>query len=120
MIVGPANCGKTFLLDPMNVIYDTFTNPANSSYAWLGAETEEIIFLNDFRYTIEIMAWKDMLLLLEGQTFHLAAPKTKYAQDILFDKDTPIFATGKEPIKYLGKYNISIAKIYNTSRPEIK
>ena len=25
MIVGPTNCGKTFLLDPLNVIYDTFT-----------------------------------------------------------------------------------------------
>ena len=53
MIVGPANCGKTFLLDPLNIIYDTFTNPANSSYAWLGAETKEVIFLNDFRYTNE-------------------------------------------------------------------
>eukprot|EP00794_Sanderia_malayensis_P021425 gene21425-biopygen73 len=105
MITGPANCGKTFLLDPLNKLFETFTNPANSTYAWLGAETKEIIFLNDFRYSNEIMAWKDMLLLLEGQTLHLAAPKTTYAKDILFDKDTPIFATGKEAIKFKGKYN---------------
>eukprot|EP00794_Sanderia_malayensis_P002797 gene2797-biopygen2305 len=39
------------------------------------------------------------------QTLHLAAPKTTYAKDILFDKDTPIFATGKEAIKFKGKYN---------------
>ena len=109
MLVGPANCGKTFILDPLNLIFDTFTNPANASYAWLGAETKEVIFLNDFRYSNEIMAWKDMLLLLEGQTLHLAAPKTSYAQDILFNRDTPIFATGKEPIKYIGKYNTTDA-----------
>ena len=30
-----------------------------------------------------------------------------YDQDILFDKDTWVFATGKEQIKYLGKYNTS-------------
>ncbi len=105
MIIGPANCGKTFLLDPLNEIYDTFTNPSSASYAWLGVEDKEAIFLNDFRYSQEIMPWKDILLLLEGQALHLAAPKTSYAQDILFDKDTPIFATSKETIKFPGKYN---------------
>ena len=33
MIVGVANCGKTFLLDPLNVIYETFSNPASTSFA---------------------------------------------------------------------------------------
>ena len=56
LITGPANCGKTFLLDPLNVVFDTFTNPANTSYAWIGAENAEIIFLNDFRYSNEILA----------------------------------------------------------------
>ena len=34
MLVGPANCGKTFLLKPLNVIYHTFTNPASGTFAW--------------------------------------------------------------------------------------
>ena len=109
LITGPANCGKTFLLDPLNVVFDTFTNPANTSYAWIGAENAEIIFLNDFRYSYEILAWKDMLLLLEGQALHLAAPKSTYAQDILFDMDTPIFATSKGPIEFIGRYNTTDA-----------
>ncbi|CAB4040019.1 Hypothetical predicted protein, partial [Paramuricea clavata] len=28
MIVGPVNCGKTFLLNPLNQLFQTFTNPA--------------------------------------------------------------------------------------------
>ena len=42
MLVGPTNCGKTFLLNPLNVIYNTFTNPASSSFAWVGAEKAEM------------------------------------------------------------------------------
>jgi len=39
-----------------------------------------------------------MLLLLEGQPVHFSAPKAHYAQDIMFDKDTPIFWTSKSEI----------------------
>ncbi len=105
MIVGPANCGKTFLLSPLTSIYEAFQNPATTSYAWLGVEKAEIIFLNDFRWSNEIIAWKDFLILLEGQPIHFPAPKTTYAKDIFLQKDTPIFATSKSPITYIGKYN---------------
>lgn len=103
MIVGPADCGKTFLLNPLNKLFQTFTNPATTSYAWVGSENAEVIFLNDFRWSPEILAWKDMLLLLEGQTLHLPAPKTHFAKDIIFERDTPIFATSKELIVFMGK-----------------
>ena len=49
LIVGSANCGKTFLLNPLNVIYNTFTNPTTGNFAWVGAESAEVLFLNDFR-----------------------------------------------------------------------
>ena len=45
-----------------------------------------------------MLPWQDMLLLLEGQPVHFSAPKTHYAQDIVFDKDTPIFCTSKSEI----------------------
>ena len=48
MLTGPANCGKTFLLNPLNIVFKTFTNPASTSFAWVGAETTEVIFLNYF------------------------------------------------------------------------
>ena len=101
MIVGVANCGKTFLLNPLNVIYNTFSNPASTSFAWVGAEKAEILFLNDFRWTPAVIQWHDFLLLLEGQLVHLPAPKSHYAKDIAFTGDTPIFATGKNPIVFI-------------------
>ena len=51
MITGNANCGKTFLLNPLTHIYNTFCNPASGSFAWVGVENAECIFLNDFRWS---------------------------------------------------------------------
>ena len=39
--------------------------------------------------------------MLEGQLVHLPAPKTHYAKDIVYDKDTPIFSTSKQPIIFI-------------------
>ena len=104
MIVGPANCAKTFILAPIQRIFKTFSNPANDKYAWIGAENSECIFLNDFRWSSELIAWKELLLLLEGQKVHLPSPKNHYAADICIDHDVPIFATGKSRITYTGRY----------------
>ncbi|XP_068753262.1 D-inositol 3-phosphate glycosyltransferase-like [Montipora capricornis] len=49
LLKGPANCGKTFILNPLNSIFHTFSNPATTSFAWVGAQDCEVIFLNDFR-----------------------------------------------------------------------
>ena len=100
MLVWPTNCGKTFLLNPLNMSYNTFTNPASSSFGWVGAEKAECLFLNDFRWSSSIITLHDFLLLLEEQLVHLPAPKTHYAKDITFNVDTPIFATGKGSIVF--------------------
>jgi len=55
LITGPTNCGKSFILHPLAQIYQAFQNPANNSYAWLGAETAEVIILNDFRWTPQVI-----------------------------------------------------------------
>ena len=91
-ITGPANFGKTFILDP--------ASSATCSYAWLGVEDKEVIFLNCFRWYPIILPWSDMLLLLESHVVHFAAPKTKYNQDIEFSKETLIFVTAKAPISF--------------------
>ena len=101
MITGPANCGKTFIFNPLREIYKTFTNPATGTFAWVGAELAEVIFLNDFRWNPKLLPWHDLLLLLEGQTVHLPAPKSHYACDIVFEKSTPILCTGKQPLVYI-------------------
>lgn len=97
-IHGPANCGKSFILSPLKVIFNTFCNPATGTFAWVGAEEAEIIFLNDFRWKPAIIAWADLLQLLEGDEMHLPAPKNFCKRDIEMTKDTPIFATADAPL----------------------
>ena len=58
------------------VIFNTFSNPATGSFAWIGAEQAEVIFLNDFRWDPKLIAWADLLHALEGDVVHLPAPKT--------------------------------------------
>ena len=101
MLTGPANGGKTFLLNPLNKVFNTFTNPASTSFAWVGAEKAEVVFLNDFRWSPQIIAWHDLLLMLEGQVVHLPAPKCHFANDIVFDSDTPIFSTSKHQLAFV-------------------
>lgn len=103
MIYGPANSGKTSILNPLNTIFDTFTNPASSKYAFVGVEKAEVIFMNDFRWSPEMIPWQEFLNLLEGQNVHLAAPKSHFAEDIYLCKDTPIFATSISPVQFSGK-----------------
>ena len=63
-----------------------------------GAEEAEIIMLNDFRWKPSIIAWSDMLQLLEGDAMHLPAPKNFCKRDIELSKDTPVFATTDAPM----------------------
>ena len=103
-LVVPANCRKTFFLNPHTKIYDTFLNPSSSKYAFVGAENKELIFLNDLRWNQEIIPWQEFSNLLEGQSVHLAAPKIQYARDILITDDVPIiFATSRAAIMFGGK-----------------
>ena len=87
-INGPANCGKPFIVSPLKVIYQAFSNPATGSFAWIGAEEAEIIYLNDFRWHPKIIARADFLQAPEGDTVHLLAPKNLCSKDIELSKDT--------------------------------
>ena len=89
LIIGPANCGKTSILKPLTLIHKTFTNLATSTFVWNGAESAEIIFLNDFQWNNQLIRLHDVLLLLEG-VVHIPAPKTNFANDNLLSADKPI------------------------------
>ena len=101
MITGPANCGKTFILKPLTEIFNTFCNPASGTFAWVGVDEKECIFLNDFRWSQQLIPWHDLLLLLEGEEVHFTAPKTHFSKDIRLVKDTPIFCTTERPLLFI-------------------
>ena len=105
IIVGERNCAKTFILKPLELIFNCFVNPAKDKYAWVGVDKCEVILLQDYRWDSETIAWKNLLLLLEGELVHLPAPKNHFVTDISVSSDIPIFATSKEKIKFKGPNN---------------
>ena len=82
MLVGPTNCRKSFLFNPLEMIFKTTVNPSLTSYAWVGSDEHEIAYLNDFRYSKECIKWSDFLLLLEGHTVKLPRPKNQFSTDL--------------------------------------
>lgn len=109
LIVGPADCGKTFILKPLQIIFkdEVFQNPANNKFSWVNADKARVIFLNDFRFSSEVIQWKDLLLLLEGEPVKLPAPKNLFAEDVVIDSDVPIFATSIGPIRFKAPYGVT-------------
>jgi len=95
---GSSNCGKSFILSPLKVIFDTFSNPATGSFTWIGAEQAEVIFLNNFRWDPKLIAWADLSQALEGDGVHLPAPKTFCQRDLEFTADTTFFAMADAPM----------------------
>ena len=69
-------------------------------------EKAKVFLLNDFKWSKNI-PWLDILLLLEGETVKLPAPKKIYSEDIAISNDVAIFATTKSSIKHRGHYNAS-------------
>ena len=97
------------MLKPLKLIFSDsiFENPANDKYAWVGSEKARVFLLNDFRWSKDLIPWHDMLLLLEGTTVKLPAPKNIYSEDIVISTDVAIFATSKSPIKHRRSYKAS-------------
>ncbi len=85
-------------MHPLKLVYNTFLNPAHGTFAWVGVDECEVIFLNDFRWSRTLIAWETFLVLLEGDVTHLPAPKNVCSKDIEIRNDVPIFATSDMPI----------------------
>lgn len=109
MIVGESNCGKTFLLEPLNEIFKTFNTPASSMFGWLNVESCRVIYLNDFRWVNPlvhnkggIIMWDALLRLLEGRDCKLPAPMNSCAEhiELLPQHDLPVFCTSIDVIRY--------------------
>ena len=101
LIIGPAICGRTFLLKPLSLVYRSFINPGTSTFVWIGGEQTELRILNNFRWGPQVIPWHDLLFLLEGEPVHLPGPKTHYAQDILLTSHTPILATSSSELQFV-------------------
>ena len=85
--------------------YHVVTKPANNKYTRVGADQSEMIVVQDFRSSSELICWKDLLLLLEGENVKLQSPKNQFATDVYINTETPILATFKTKTEYVEKHN---------------
>ena len=105
-LIGPKDCGKSFLLMPLEKIYKTFSNPTRGRYNWIGVDEKEVIYLNDFRWDKEVIPWDDFLRLLAGERVWFERPKNQFATNIYIDEDNtiPVFGTGMTNYQWMGAY----------------
>ena len=66
----------------------------------------QLIILQDFRWSSELICWKDLLLLLEGEPVKLPSLKNQFATDVCIKIDITIFPTSKAKIAFVGKHNM--------------
>ena len=64
LLIGPSNCGKHFLLQPLELNCKYFTSPAQGKYAWTGLDEAKVAFLNDFHWSKELVAWHEFFKVL--------------------------------------------------------
>ena len=107
LLCGESNCAKTFLLDPLELVFkNTFHTPPSSTFGWLGVQDAQVIFLNDYRWKPldkkGDISFETFHLLLEGANTKLPAPMNSCAEHIYLPKtnDVPIFCTSGEPIRF--------------------
>ena len=77
IITCSANWGKTFLLRRIEDIFQIISNPASDKQGWVGAEKAEVMLLNDFCWTSDLIKQNNFPLLLEGHKVNLFDPKKK-------------------------------------------
>ena len=65
------------------------------------------MFLNDFRWSECIIAWEDMLRLLEANKIHLPTPKAHFTEDIVLEKGTSIFCTAPSRIRIISNGTVN-------------
>ena len=53
-------------------------------YAWIGVDGKDVIFLNDFRWSSELIPWEIFLVLLEGEVIYFTLPKIILARIWLY------------------------------------
>lgn len=89
-------------------MFKCFINLATGTYAWVGLDECEVVYLNNFKQSAELTVWNNFLFLLEGKKVRLARSKNQFATDMITDCNNtlPFIAASSKPIEFVGKYNV--------------
>ena len=107
MLVGPKNCAKWFLLNPLKLMLKSLINPATRTNAWMDLSECEVAYLYEFRQSSKLIPWNDFRLSLQDKMGHLLCSKNLFANDMVIDHNNtfPLFATSSGAIEFVEKYN---------------
>ena len=85
-----------------------FTNSAQGKYTWTRLDEAEAASINNFRWSKELIHWKELLNLLEDAPCKLSHPKNVFVTDVHIScfNNIPIFSTGIRPIEYVAAYGL--------------
>lgn len=103
-IVGESNCGKSFLLNPLKMLFACYQQPDSGSYQLETLLDKQVMFLNDFSWdhNEKWCSWAYFKCLLEGGEIPVGRPKNKGA-DVVYRASCPILGTCASPIQLLSK-----------------
>eukprot|EP01002_Notosolenus_urceolatus_P001321 NODE_1335_length_1465_cov_10.437853_g151_i1.p1 GENE.NODE_1335_length_1465_cov_10.437853_g151_i1~~NODE_1335_length_1465_cov_10.437853_g151_i1.p1 ORF type:complete len:384 (+),score=36.48 NODE_1335_length_1465_cov_10.437853_g151_i1:163-1314(+) len=91
---GPGNCGKSWLLEPLEEIFRAFAKPdEKASFPLIDLHAHEIVLWQDFRVPCALK-WSQLLVFLEGGTVTVNRPQNSYSGHDQFRVMMPILATG--------------------------
>lgn len=107
MLVGPKNCAKQFLLNPLELMSKSLVNPATRMNAWMDLSECEVAYLYEFRQSSKLIPSNDFRLSLQDKMGHLQCSKNLFANNMVIDHNNtfPLFATSSGPIQFVEKYN---------------
>lgn len=101
VLVGDTNRAKSFVMDPVELVFKCFTPPDTGSHQLADIAGSEVLYLNDFEWDASLMPWGTAKNLFEGKHVKIAVPKVeKGAKNYMFTEDSPILGTAPGPIEH--------------------
>ena len=99
LIVGETNRAKSFVLKPIDLVFNVFIPPESGPHQLAGIRGAEVVWLNEFVYDPQFLQWSKLKDFLEGQSIKVAVPKTTSgAKNYTFDGTAPVLGTAPGPI----------------------
>lgn len=92
----PCKHGENIYPQSIKYSVQLITNPATSTFIWVGTVNTEVIFLNDFRWNPKIIQWHVCCFLKES-----FLSQTVTWKELEFNADMPIFCATKHDLVYV-------------------
>ena len=103
-LLGPSNCGKSFLVKPLKELFKVYEQPDSGRYQLESLLGKEVVFLNDFEWdpSEKWRRWAYFKNFLEGGSLPVARPKNR-GDNATFHLDSPVVGTCATPVQLFCK-----------------